>query len=55
MDRYRAWWDSFVPKMLREEDVVATTPGRKAERYEGWACAGEAMKWTAETLVPLGT
>lgn len=54
VDRYGAWWQSFVPDMLLEADLV--TPGvvGRTSRYVGFVQEAKPMKWTEEMLPPLG-
>jgi hypothetical protein len=54
VDRYQAWWDSFVPDMLTEGDMIASNAGPRPEQYAAFTGASEPMRWTAETLLPLG-
>ncbi|GJC77463.1 glycine-rich domain-containing protein 1 [Colletotrichum liriopes] len=51
VDRYAAWWRSFVPDMLLESDMVEPSEERK-DRYEGFP-GSEPMVWNADTLPPL--
>ncbi|CRK11061.1 hypothetical protein BN1708_010005 [Verticillium longisporum] len=53
VDRYGAWWQSFVPDMLLEADLV--TPGvvGRTSRYVGFVQEAKPMKWTEEMLPPL--
>lgn len=53
VDRYVAWWQSFVPDMLLEDDMVGPAPGRE-DRYEGFPTS-QPMVWNANMLPPLGT
>ncbi|OHW90767.1 alpha-ketoglutarate-dependent sulfonate dioxygenase [Colletotrichum incanum] len=51
VDRYAAWWRSFVPDMLLEKDMVEPSEERK-DRYEGFP-RSEPMVWNADMLPPL--
>ncbi|OLN96095.1 Glycine-rich domain-containing protein 1-like protein 2 [Colletotrichum chlorophyti] len=51
VDRYVAWWRSFVPDMLREKDMVDPDEERK-DRFEGFT-RSEPMVWNADMLPPL--
>ncbi|KAF4832764.1 Glycine-rich domain-containing protein 1 [Colletotrichum tropicale] len=51
VSRYEAWWSSFVPDMLLENDMLDPDEGRK-DRYEGFV-RREGMVWNADMLPPL--
>ncbi|KAM0327175.1 hypothetical protein ACHAQA_006307 [Verticillium albo-atrum] len=53
VDRYAAWWQSFVPDMLLESDLV--TPGMvgRTGRYIGFVNDAKPMKWTEDMLPPI--
>lgn len=52
VDRYEAWWKSFVPRMLREKDMM-TGAGAEKERYEGFT-EQKPILWKEDMLPPLG-
>ncbi|KAL0939785.1 alpha-ketoglutarate-dependent sulfonate dioxygenase [Colletotrichum truncatum] len=51
VDRYVAWWKSFVPDMLQENDMIDPDQDRK-DRYEGFV-KGDGMVWNGDMLPPL--
>jgi hypothetical protein len=52
VSRYEAWWQSFVPDMLKESDMTAADHETK-ERYLGFT-ASHPTVWAADMLPPLG-
>jgi len=55
VDRYVAWWESFVPERLLESDMLKPERGgaEPSEKY-GKFMQGDGIVWTAEILPPLG-
>jgi hypothetical protein len=54
VDRYVAWWESFVPERLLESDMLKShKEGEPNEKY-GTFMQGDGIAWTAEMLPPLG-
>ncbi|KAM0277349.1 hypothetical protein ACHAQH_005865 [Verticillium albo-atrum] len=53
VDRYTAWWRSFVPDMLLEADLVSPGMVGRTGRYMGFAKEAEPMRWTEGMLPPL--
>lgn len=51
VDRYEAWWQSFVPRMLLEDDMLATS---STSAYESFTSTDQLMCWTTNILPPLG-
>lgn len=54
VDRYTAWWQSFVPDMLRESDMVAPGVEGREGRYHGFAKEAVPAQWTEDMLPPPG-
>jgi hypothetical protein len=52
VDRYEAWWKSFVPQMLKEKETMAGE-GADQQRYEGFT-ENKPTIWNEEMLPPLG-
>ncbi|KAH7126011.1 hypothetical protein EDB81DRAFT_698486 [Dactylonectria macrodidyma] len=52
VDRYEAWWASFVPGMLRLASMM-TTAEAGDDTYEGFPSQSKPINWTSETLPPL--
>ncbi|KAI1880428.1 hypothetical protein JX265_002049 [Neoarthrinium moseri] len=52
VDRYQAWWKSFVPDMLTEKDILKRSPEGNPSRYAQFAAAHEPMRWTKDILPP---
>lgn len=53
VDRYEAWWTSFVPTMLLEKDMIKDESSRP-ERYEAFVHAQPTL-WKEDILPPIGT
>jgi hypothetical protein len=54
VDRYTAWWHSFVPEMLREADMVAPGVEGREGRYDQFTKEAKAAQWTEDMLPPIG-
>ncbi|KAK8113931.1 Alpha-ketoglutarate-dependent sulfonate dioxygenase [Apiospora kogelbergensis] len=54
VDRYEAWWKSFVPVMLTESDMFADGKEGQLSRFEGFTSKREPMIWTSNSLPPAG-
>ncbi|ETS75765.1 hypothetical protein PFICI_12709 [Pestalotiopsis fici W106-1] len=52
VDRYEAWWKSFVPDMLKEADMLEKGTD-KTTKYEGFTVLEDAIEWTAEMIPPI--
>ncbi|KAK8050282.1 hypothetical protein PG994_012012 [Apiospora phragmitis] len=53
VDRYEAWWKSFVPVMLTESDMMADGKDGQLSRFESFTSKREPMIWTSSSLPPL--
>ncbi|KAH6686648.1 hypothetical protein F5X68DRAFT_11359 [Plectosphaerella plurivora] len=53
VDRYTAWWHSFVPEMLREADMVAPGVQGREGRYDQFTKEAKAAQWTEDMLPPI--
>lgn len=54
VDRYTAWWNSFVPDMLLEGDMVAPGIADREGRYDAFVTEARPAQWTEDMLPPLG-
>ncbi|KAI9172315.1 hypothetical protein HJFPF1_01815 [Paramyrothecium foliicola] len=50
VERYEAWWRSFVPDMLLEKDMIQGD--QNSARYEGFLKA-DPVEWNADMLPPI--
>lgn len=53
VDRYEAWWKSFVPDMITELDILGTGTN-EATKYEDLTMSSDAIEWNAEMIPPIG-
>lgn len=52
VDRFEAWWKSFVPDVLREDDMLKTSQAGQ-KRYADFP-ESQPSSWTPEMLPPIG-
>ncbi|KAL6406762.1 hypothetical protein AUP68_09567 [Ilyonectria robusta] len=53
IDRYEAWWASFVPDMLRVANMLTAAEDDDAFHYESFTSQSQPIKWTPDSLPPL--
>lgn len=54
VDRYASWWQSFVPDMLLESDMIEPGVEGRDGRYAKFTSEAKPVRWTDEMLPPLG-
>jgi hypothetical protein len=55
VDRYEAWWKSFVPDMLTEKDMLkGESKGARSANFQSFTSAHEPLRWSKEILPPPG-
>lgn len=54
VNRYEVWWQSFVPRMLLEKDMIKQPGGTESSTYEGFVSQSEHIRWTTDILPPPG-
>ncbi|KAH6652037.1 hypothetical protein BKA67DRAFT_660806 [Truncatella angustata] len=52
VDRYEAWWKSFVPDMLKEKDMLRGDSEARSSSFECFTSVHNLMKWTLASLPP---
>lgn len=54
IDRYEAWWASFVPDMLRVANMLTAAEDDDTFHYESFTSQSQPIKWKPDSLPPVG-